>query len=80
MTKIFHPNIDPETGDIELDILFDKWKPQMTILSVLSALQALLLKPEPMSYYKDVSEANIMHKKDFFEFKRKAQLWTQIYA
>ena len=69
---MFHPNINPENGDIELDILFDKWKPQMTILSILSALQALLLKPEPISYYKDVSEASIMHNNNFFEYRHKA--------
>ena len=70
-TKIFHPNIDSEKGDIDLDILAEKWKPEMTILSVLSALVGLLIKPE-IFYLQDASAAAIMYKTDYFEYHRKA--------
>ena len=78
-TRIFHPNIDSEKGDIELDVLAEKWDPEMTILSALTALIGLLLNPEPF-YSQKVSEAAIMYKTDFYEYHRKASLWTRIYA
>ena len=78
-TRICHTNIDSEKGDIELDVLAEKWKPQMTILSALTAIVALLLKPEPFKLQNPSAEA-ILYKKDYFEYQRKATLWTKIYA
>ena len=50
----------------------------MTILTVLTALYSLLAKPN-LFYPQDIA-AGLMYFQNFFEFRRKAILWTQIYA
>ena len=78
-TRIWHPNIDPEDGYVGLDVLYEDWHPEITILTVLTALLALLIKPE-LFYPRDASDPAKMYFKDFFEFRCKALLWTRIYA
>ena len=73
-TKIWHPNICSEKGNIHLDILAGKWRPEMTILTVLTALYSLLVKPN-LFYPQDIA-AGLMYFQDFFAFRRKAILWT----
>ena len=50
----------------------------MTILTVLTSLYSLLAKPN-LFYPQDI-DAGLMYFQDFFEYRRKAMLWTQIYA
>ena len=50
----------------------------MTILTVLTALYSLLAKPN-LFYPQDIA-AGLMYFQDFLEYRRKAILWTQIYA
>ena len=78
-TTTYHPNIDPNEGDIHLDVLSKKWWPGMTILSALSALVALLLKPEPFKL-QDANAAAILYKKNFHEYRILAESWTKMYA
>ena len=77
-TKILHPNVDSENGNIRLDILAQKWRPEMTILTVLTALYSLLVKPN-LFYPQDIP-TGFMYFQDFFEFRSKAILWTRAYA
>ena len=42
MTKIFHPNIEFNTGAICFELLKDKWSPQWTLESVCMAILNLL--------------------------------------
>ncbi len=44
-TKIFHPNIHFETGEICFELLKDKWSPQWTLESVCRAILDLLNNP-----------------------------------
>ncbi|KEG09217.1 ubiquitin-conjugating enzyme E2 [Trypanosoma grayi] len=50
-TKVFHPNVDFETGAVCLDILKSRWSPAWTLNSVGHAIQSLLADPEPNSPY-----------------------------
>ena len=68
VTKVYHPNIDSEEGDISLDVLSEKWWPGMTILTALTALVDLLLIPEPF-YTQEANAAALMYRKDFYEYR-----------
>ena len=67
-TKTYHPNIDPREGDIHLDVLSKEWNPEMTILTALTALVDLLLKPEPLKL-QVMNAAALMYRKDFYEYR-----------
>jgi peroxin-4 len=45
ITKVFHPNIHFETGEICFELLKDKWSPQWTLESVCRAILDLLRHP-----------------------------------
>jgi peroxin-4 len=46
-TKIFHPNVHFDSGEICLDILKKEWSPAWTLASACRAVVALLASPEP---------------------------------
>ena len=46
-TKIYHPNINPETGVIGLDILQHAWFPGLSIKKTLLSIVSLLTDPNP---------------------------------
>jgi hypothetical protein len=51
LTKVYHPNIDSDTGSICLDLLKmppqGKWRPINNLSSILTAVQQLLSDPNP---------------------------------
>ncbi|RDW33007.1 ubiquitin-conjugating enzyme/RWD-like protein [Yarrowia lipolytica] len=48
-TKICHPNIHFETGEVCIDVLKTQWSPAWTISSACTAVSAMLSLPEPDS-------------------------------
>lgn len=58
---VYHPNVYKD-GLVCLDILQNAWKPTMNIVQVISALQRLLLLPNPNSPANSVS--NEVYRKD----------------
>lgn len=48
-TKIFHPNIHLDKGEVCLDILSNNWKPVFDLTILLQSIQDLLLSPNPDS-------------------------------
>lgn len=46
LNRVYHPNVDIDTGELFLDLLSpDNWKPVITLSSVIFALQLTLLQP-----------------------------------
>ena len=46
MTKIYHPNVDKETGAICQDIYRKDWGPLQTLLSTLETIRTMMLTPQ----------------------------------
>jgi peroxin-4 len=45
LTKIFHPNIHPVSGEVCLDIIKNSWKPVFNLVVLLDCLRDLLAHP-----------------------------------
>ena len=67
-TRIWHPNIDPTTGYVRLDILESEWEPTITICTVLTLIQSLMAVPKPFdSQDKDPANMYLLH---YFDFRK----------
>ena len=77
-TKILHPNIGAESGEVCLDVLSECWSPAFSIHKVLLAVVALLAAPEPQDPANvEAAALQLNHPELFIE---KARLWTRTYA
>ncbi|XP_022226634.2 ubiquitin-conjugating enzyme E2-22 kDa-like [Drosophila obscura] len=77
-TRIWHPNVSPESGAIELDILGKTWSPDMSIRSTLMAVKNFIAKPDmDTPYDEDVARQYIL-KQELFVLT--AKHWTHRYA
>lgn len=47
VTKVYHPNISSETGEVSVDILRGNWFTNLQIFSVVLSIQSLLPDPNP---------------------------------
>ena len=77
-TKIWHPNISSETGEISLDALKNEWTPALTIRTMLISLQGLMSAPEPGNPLDTKVARQYLSNKKLFE--QTARDWTKIYA
>ena len=75
-TRIWHPNISSDTGQICLDILQENWNPSLVLTKILLSIQALLSSPNFDNPLDDMV-AQLSNHKDYTE---KAKRWTGVYA
>ena len=79
MTKIFHPNIEFNTGAICFELLKDKWSPQWTLESVCMAILNLLSNPNADSPL-NCDCGNLIRHHEFIENNSLAKMYTIKYA
>ena len=78
-TKILHPNIGAESGEVCLDIFSaEYWTPALRLGKLLLSVVALLAAPEPHDPMNvEAAALQLRHPELFAE---KARLWTRTYA
>ena len=79
VTKVYHPNINSQTGNICVNILKpDKWTSTNSIQLVLLSLQGLLTKPNPDSPLE--GETNKVYLEDIDKYNETVREWVKLYA
>ncbi|RVD91677.1 Ubiquitin conjugating enzyme E2 [Tubulinosema ratisbonensis] len=71
--NVFHPNIY-DNGVVCLDLLSSKWKPQLSIYSILYALQNLLNNPNPHSPSNSKANSAFLGDKEIYKQKVKENI------
>ena len=77
-TKIYHPNIKTDTGDICAAILYDEWGPTLNVSHCLDTLINMLKSPSADSPLEE-EIAKILREKPK-EFEKKAKQFTKDHA
>ncbi|EGR32359.1 protein kinase domain protein [Ichthyophthirius multifiliis] len=78
-TRIFHPNIHWETGEICLDIIKDQWTPSWTLESLCRAIQQLMSNPNANSPL-NCDAGNLVRSGDMTGYISLARMLTDEYA
>ncbi|KAI5795153.1 ubiquitin-conjugating enzyme/RWD-like protein [Geopyxis carbonaria] len=77
-TKIFHPNVDTNTGGICVETLKRDWDPKLTLTDILVTIRCLLVYPNPTSALNESAGKLLLD--DYDGFSRHARLMTEIHA
>ena len=76
-TKIYHPNVDSE-GRVGLDIVQNKWMPNLQLRDVLAGIQMLLTCPNMEDPMDEVVADHFLN--DEHAACKQAREWTEEYA
>ncbi len=79
VTRVFHPNIHFETGEICLDILKKEWSPAWSLQAACRAVMALLAAPDADSPL-NCDAGNMVRAGDLQAFHAVARMYTVEYA
>ena len=75
LTRVFHPNVHFETGEICLEVLKAEWNAMWTLESVARAIVNLLLNPNADSPL-NCDAGNAIRAGDMLAFKSMAKMYT----
>ncbi|KAH0787866.1 Ubiquitin-conjugating enzyme E2 S [Histomonas meleagridis] len=78
LTKIFHPNVHPETGAICLSTLSSDWTEDMGLDHLLLTIRCLLIEPNAESALNE--EAGRLLLENYEDYCARAKLMTQVHA
>ena len=79
MTKIFHPNVAPKTGEICVNTLKRDWNPaKWSLKHIFEVIKCLLIVPFPESSLNEEAGREFMD--DYDAFLEHARVYTQIHA
>lgn len=79
VTKIFHPNIHFETGEICIEFLKDQWSPMWTLEAICRAISVLLSNPNADNPL-NCDCGNLIRNKDTVGFYSMAKMYVLEYA
>ncbi|GLI73806.1 hypothetical protein PoHVEF18_002035 [Penicillium ochrochloron] len=77
-TKIWHPNVEENTGAVCVDTLKRDWQSTLTLRDVLVTISCLLIHPNPDSALN--ASAGTLLREDYDAFAHQAKLMTSIHA
>lgn len=78
VTKIYHPNIKKDSGEICKDIYEDSWVPTKTIKQVIDVLKSMLVAPNTDTPLE--TDIATEYTKDKSKFEATAKEWVKKYA
>ncbi|KAL8874417.1 MAG: hypothetical protein Q9174_000262 [Haloplaca sp. 1 TL-2023] len=77
-SRIWHPNVEENTGHICVETLKRDWEPKLTLRHILLTISCLLINPNPDSALN--STAGRLLQEEYESFARQARLMTSIHA
>lgn len=78
LTKIFHPNVSPQRGEICVSTLKKDWKSDLGLKHVLLTIKCLLIVPNPESALNEEAGKLLLERYD--DYCARAKLYTEIHA
>ena len=78
VTRVYHPNVRRDTGEICADVIAANWGPTLNVLYVLNTLRQMLREPETSSPLEP--EIARQYTEDREAYDTAAREWTEQYA
>merc|ERR1712226_33324 len=78
VTKVFHPNVNEDNGEICVNTLKKDWSPTLGIKHILLTIRCLLINPNPESALN--TEAGKLLLENYDQYFSRAKMMTEVHA
>lgn len=78
MTKVFHPNVNPDSGEICVNTLKKDWTPNLGLKHILLTIRCLLIHPNPESALN--TDAGKLLLENYDQYFSRAKMMTEVHA